>query len=81
MVNWYTIKINAEDEWLNAFVLDPGLTATDMGVRAVGIWGLPPESLTNPEEIIDGFFKVLNNTKKDEHGGKSVSHTGEVLDW
>jgi NAD(P)-dependent dehydrogenase (short-subunit alcohol dehydrogenase family) len=31
IVNWYGVRINAEDEWLNAFVLDPGWRANRHG--------------------------------------------------
>ena len=81
LLNWYGVRINAEDEWLNVFVLEPGFSATDMGIHAVGVFGFPPETLIKPEEAIDGMFQVFQTATKEKHGGKLISYTGEVLDW
>lgn len=31
VVNWFIVRINSEDAWLNAFVMDPGWVQTDLG--------------------------------------------------
>lgn len=81
MVNWFAIKIHTEDEWLNTFVMNPGFASTDMGVNAATAWDFPLESLTDPKEVIDGMFRVLQTSTKKEHGGKLVLYTGEVEGW
>ena len=80
-MSWYGIRINAEDEWLNTFILDPGYAATDMGAYVIGLFGLPMEALTPPDEIADGMFKILRTATKEEHGGKLVLYTGEITAW
>ncbi|KAI0835407.1 NAD(P)-binding protein [Hypoxylon sp. FL0890] len=45
-VNWLTIPINAEDDWLNAFVLCPGWVSTelgDAGARGLGLEKAPDD--------------------------------------
>lgn len=81
LVNWYGIRINMEDEWLNAFVLDPGYSTTDMGAVAARHYGHPDEALITPGEAVDGMFQVLQTTTKEKHGGKFVYYTGQLQDW
>ncbi|MBE3045416.1 hypothetical protein IMZ48_23275 [Candidatus Bathyarchaeota archaeon] len=80
-LNWYGVRINAEDDWLNAFVFNPGFSTTDMGVAAARAYGFTEDALLTPGEALDGMFRVLQTTTKEEHGGKLVRYTGEVDDW
>ncbi|KAI1766298.1 hypothetical protein GGR53DRAFT_464534 [Hypoxylon sp. FL1150] len=78
--NWLTIRINTEDDWLNAPVLVPGWVQTDLGnAGAVGL-GFEKASIT-VDESCDGMMKVLATTSKAKHGGKIVLYTGEVQGW
>jgi norsolorinic acid ketoreductase len=81
MVNWYGVKINAEEEWLNCFILDPGWASTDMGNRAAQIWGFGEKAPGDPDESVDGMFKVLTTATKEACGGRIVSFTGEIKEW
>ncbi|KAJ5824375.1 Short-chain dehydrogenase/reductase SDR [Penicillium robsamsonii] len=80
IINWYGVRINAEDEWLNAFVLDPGWVQTDMGNEAARGWGLEeaPDTL---EKSITGMVEVLCKGTKEQYGGKLVLYSGEVQQW
>ncbi|KAI0966011.1 hypothetical protein F4678DRAFT_484559 [Xylaria arbuscula] len=80
MLFWYGVRINAEEEWLNTFVLDPGWAQTDMGNDAARLWGLKEATIT-VDESVDGLFQVLRTTSKEKHGGKPVLYTGEVQEW
>ncbi|KAL6821934.1 NAD(P)-binding protein [Trichoderma sp. SZMC 28015] len=80
LVNWYGVRINAEDEWLNAFVLEPGFVQTDMGNKAAQIFGIG-EAPTSVEESVGGLFKVITTATKETHGGKVVLYTGEILSF
>ncbi|RYP24619.1 hypothetical protein DL765_000445 [Monosporascus sp. GIB2] len=76
MLQWYGVRINAEDEWLNTFILDPGWVQTDMGTAAAksfGVEGAP----TTIEDSVDGMVQVLTTATKDKYGGKVVLYTGE----
>ncbi|KAI0803420.1 hypothetical protein GGR55DRAFT_682755 [Xylaria sp. FL0064] len=80
MLFWYGVRINAEEDWLNTIVLDPGWAQTDMGNSAASRWGLQEAPLT-VDEVTDGMFQVLRTTTKEKHGGKPVLYTGEVQEW
>ncbi|KAI1126545.1 hypothetical protein F5Y10DRAFT_293673 [Nemania abortiva] len=80
MLFWYGIRINAEEEWLNTFVIDPGWVQTDMGNDAARGWGL--KEATQPlDQTMDDVFRLLRTATKEKHGGKAVLYTGEVLEW
>ena len=80
MLNWYGVRINAEDDWLNAFVLDPGFVQTDMGNEAASFFGMEQATLT-VDESADGMFRVITTGTKEDFGGRLVFYTGEVLAW
>ncbi|PYI15102.1 NAD(P)-binding protein [Aspergillus japonicus CBS 114.51] len=80
MVTWYGVRINAEDAWLNAFVLDPGWVQTDMGNAAAQGWGMEAAP-TSIEESVGGMVEVLTTGTKERVGGKVVLYTGEVQEW
>ena len=80
MVNWYTIRINAEDDWLNAFVLIPGWVQTDLGDRGARALGLEKAFIT-VKESCDGMMDVLIGTSKEKHGGKMVGWNGQICPW
>ncbi|CAI7660229.1 unnamed protein product [Penicillium glandicola] len=80
IVNWYAVLINAEDNWLNAFVLDPGWVQTDMGNAVARFWGLE-EAPETPENSITGMVEILSTGTKEQYGGKFVRYTGEVQEW
>ncbi|EKV15907.1 NADPH-dependent 1-acyl dihydroxyacetone phosphate reductase, putative [Penicillium digitatum PHI26] len=77
IVNWYGVRINAENEWLNAFVLDPGWVQTAMDNAATQLWGLEvaPGSYGSS---ITGMVEVLSIGTKEQYGGKVVRFLGEV---
>ncbi|KAL7941997.1 NAD(P)-binding protein [Trichoderma barbatum] len=80
LVNWYGVRINAEEEWLNAFVLEPGFVQTDMGTAAALFFGIS-EAPTTVEDSVGGLFKVITTATKETHGGRVVSYTGDILSF
>ncbi|KAK2032006.1 aflatoxin biosynthesis ketoreductase nor-1 [Colletotrichum zoysiae] len=80
MLNWYGVRINAEDEWLNTFILGPGFTQTEMGNAGAREFGLEEAPLT-VEECVNGMYQVITTATKEKHGGKMVMYTGEVQPW
>ncbi|KAI0883738.1 NAD(P)-binding protein [Annulohypoxylon maeteangense] len=76
-LHWFVVRINAEDEWLNAFALSPGWVQTELGnngARGLGL-EMAPVGL---EESVDGMVKMLSRTSKEKHGGKTVAYDGDV---
>ena len=80
MVNWYGVRINAEDEWLNTFVLDPGFVQTDLGNEGARAFGME-QAPTTVDESVGGMYQVLTTATKNKYGGKVVLYTGEVQTW
>ncbi|EHK21237.1 uncharacterized protein TRIVIDRAFT_52152 [Trichoderma virens Gv29-8] len=80
IVNWYGVRINAEEEWLNTFVLDPGFVQTDMGNAAAQFFGMSEAPVT-VEDSVSGLFKVITTATKETHGGKVVSYNGDILSF
>ncbi|KXX80209.1 Norsolorinic acid ketoreductase [Madurella mycetomatis] len=76
-VAWFGVRINAEDEWLNTFVLDPGWVQTEMGNAAARMFGIA-EAPTRKEDSVNGLYDVLTTATKEKYGGKVVLYTGEV---
>ncbi|KAJ5319005.1 hypothetical protein MYU51_014073 [Penicillium brevicompactum] len=77
---WYGVRINAEEEWLNAFVVDPGWVQTDMGNATAEAWGYGTAP-TTVEESTGGIAELITKATKEQYGGKLVSYTGEVEAW
>ncbi|KAE8356206.1 hypothetical protein BDV28DRAFT_145391 [Aspergillus coremiiformis] len=80
MINWYGVRINAEDKWLNTFVLDPGWVQTDMGNSAARAWGLDSPPVT-VEVSTGGMVDVIVQGTKEQYGGRVVSYDGVVQEW
>ncbi|KAK8099058.1 uncharacterized protein PG998_012299 [Apiospora kogelbergensis] len=76
-VNWYTVRINAEDEWLNAFVINPGWVQTELGDRGARELGLEKAFIT-VKESCDGMINVLGGTNKEKHGGRMIAWNGDI---
>ncbi|KAI1326925.1 hypothetical protein F5Y16DRAFT_399848 [Xylariaceae sp. FL0255] len=74
---WYALRICAEDEWLNSFVLDPGFVQTDGGNSAAQTFGMQ-EAPLGVDKSVDGLFNVVTEATKEKYGGKLVLYTGEV---
>ena len=80
MVFWYGVRINAEDEWLNSFVLDPGFVQTELGNLGARTFGMVEAPIT-VEDSTGGMYNVLTTATKEKYGGKCVLFTGEVQEW
>lgn len=79
-MNWYTVRINSEDDWLNAFVLNPGWVQTDMGDRGARNLGLEKAYIT-VKESCDGMMSILGESTKEKHGGKMIAWNGDICPY
>ncbi|OTA64295.1 NAD(P)-binding protein [Hypoxylon sp. EC38] len=79
-MHWLTKKINAEEEWLNALVIDPGFVQTDLGNFAARLAGLEKAFVT-VEDSAAGVVKVIDGATKESHGGRFWNYTGEEVAW
>ncbi|KAM0143232.1 hypothetical protein ACHAP3_001365 [Botrytis cinerea] len=85
VVNWLTVRINAEDDWLNAFVVAPGWVTTELGYEGAKGLGFDDEfikqNMISPDVSCDGMMEVLGVTSKEKHGGKMVIYDGSIWEW
>ncbi|KAG8157440.1 hypothetical protein KVR01_012824 [Diaporthe batatas] len=79
-VNWLTIRINTEDEWLNAWVINPGWVQTDLGNAGARALGLE-SAFISVDESCDGMVKVIASSTKEKYGGKKVTYNGDIEVW
>ncbi|TDZ25141.1 Norsolorinic acid ketoreductase nor1 [Colletotrichum orbiculare MAFF 240422] len=79
-LNWFGVRINAEEDWLNAWVLGPGFVQTDLGNSGARFFGLE-EAPLSVDESCDGMMRVIATSTKERHGGKMVSYDGEILGY
>ncbi|OTA99519.1 hypothetical protein M426DRAFT_67652 [Hypoxylon sp. CI-4A] len=79
-IHWLTKKINAEEEWLNALVINPGFVQTDLGNFAAQLAGLEKAFVT-VEGSSAGVVKVIDGATKESHGGRFWNYTGEEVAW
>lgn len=79
------IRINAEDDWLNAWVMVPVWVRTEMGIAGAAHLGMYEASIErmviSVDESCHGMVKVLAEATKESHGGKMVSYRGNVMGW
>ncbi|KAJ6102954.1 hypothetical protein N7486_005381 [Penicillium sp. IBT 16267x] len=78
--HWYTKAISVEDEWLNAFPIDPGWVQTDIGNRGAVSFGTDKPTLT-VEESAGGVVKVVEAATRETHSGKLFKYNGEEEPW
>ncbi|KAI1329075.1 hypothetical protein F5Y16DRAFT_367351 [Xylariaceae sp. FL0255] len=89
VINWLTVRIHAEEDWLTISAVHPGLVNTDLGNNSLRLLsgseipqGLNLESrMINVDESCHGVMKVISNFRRDSHGGKLVAYSGEIVDW
>jgi NAD(P)-dependent dehydrogenase (short-subunit alcohol dehydrogenase family) len=80
-LNWYTRRIDAEDDWLNCFTIDPGHVSTDLGDAAAQMVLKVDHAPTSVQESCDAMMNILAKASKKEYGGKLAVFTGGFHEW
>ncbi|KAI0476567.1 hypothetical protein GGR56DRAFT_643382 [Xylariaceae sp. FL0804] len=90
-LNWFIVRMHAEDEWLNVCGIHPGLVDTDLGTT--GVEWLTQESGLNfgnfdmnkamigVDTSCNGIVKVISEFDKGKHGGRLLTYAGDVAEW
>lgn len=58
-LNFLVRKAHAENEWLNAFLIDPGFTQTDMGNAGAKYFGFE-QAFVTVKDSVEGIVKVVS---------------------
>ncbi|MCJ1396574.1 hypothetical protein MMC18_009465 [Xylographa bjoerkii] len=80
MVHYITRKIHLENEWLVAFVLDPGFVQTDMGNMGAVAVGLA-EAPTTIKDSVDYLITTIDGSTRDKTSGHFPSIAGGDFAW
>ncbi|RYP31786.1 hypothetical protein DL767_005564 [Monosporascus sp. MG133] len=79
-IHWLTKKINAEEERLNAFVVNPGFCQTDLGNHAAHLLGME-KAFVPVEESVPKLVELIDGATKESHGGRFWNYTGKEIAW
>ncbi|KAL8372230.1 hypothetical protein RB595_001836 [Gaeumannomyces hyphopodioides] len=72
LANFFTVKMGAENDWLIALCIGPGLVATDM-VKGANL-DFPGVAKT-PLVCAENTAHIIKNATKEEHSGKFFNET------
>ncbi|KAI1170395.1 Nor-1 [Nemania sp. FL0916] len=75
-VNYIVRRAHAENEWLEAFLLEPGLINTDMGKEGIRPFGLPETILTKVGDSCAGIMKLIDESTREKTSGKFFNWEG-----
>ncbi|POS68671.1 aflatoxin biosynthesis ketoreductase nor-1 [Diaporthe helianthi] len=78
-VHWLTIRINAEEDFLTAFVIHPGFVQTEMGNNAARTALGIEKAALGVDESCDGIVKVIDAATKGSHGGRFWDNKGNNM--
>ncbi|KAH7312957.1 hypothetical protein BKA65DRAFT_516988 [Rhexocercosporidium sp. MPI-PUGE-AT-0058] len=79
-VHWLTKRIDAEEEKLTAFVINPGFCKTDMGNAGARNFGLA-EAFVEPEDSCRAMVELIDSATKESHGGRLWDIQDGLLSW
>ncbi|KAM7218342.1 hypothetical protein V8F06_006265 [Rhypophila decipiens] len=74
-LNFLVKRANAENDWLNAFVIDPGFAQTDMGNSGARHFGME-QAFVSVKDSTEGMVKVIDNGTKESVSGKYMVYDG-----
>ncbi|KAI1332113.1 Nor-1 [Xylariaceae sp. FL0255] len=75
-VNYIVRRAHVENEWLQAFLLEPGTIQTDMGNSGSQFFGWP-EAPVKVSDSVNGLLEVIDGSSHEATSGKFFSYLGE----
>ncbi|KAF2227166.1 aflatoxin biosynthesis ketoreductase nor-1 [Elsinoe ampelina] len=80
-LNWIVQRVCLEEDWLTAFVFNPGLVITDMAKSFVGGADLEKIGGSTVDDSTESMLKIIDVATRDVHGGKFLQYNGQELPW
>ncbi|KAM7194465.1 hypothetical protein V8F20_007991 [Naviculisporaceae sp. PSN 640] len=74
-LNFLVKKAHVENDWLNAFVIDPGFTQTEMGNAGAKYFGLE-QAFVTVKDSTEGIVRTIDNGTKTALSGKYIVYDG-----
>ena len=72
--------MNAEEEKLTAFVVNPGFAKTELGNTGAQFFGMA-EAIVEVEDSCRGVVQLIDTATKESHGGKLFDFKDGLLPW
>ncbi|KAK3311862.1 hypothetical protein B0H66DRAFT_614621 [Apodospora peruviana] len=77
-LNYLVRRAHAENDWLTAFVINPGFAQTDMGNSGARHFGMEKAWVT-VEDSVNGIVKFIDEGTRESVSGKFLQYDGEEL--
>ncbi|KAI0970354.1 Nor-1 [Xylaria arbuscula] len=74
-VNYVVRRAHVENEWLQAFLLEPGVIQTDMGNEGAQYFGWP-EAPIKVSDSVEGLLKQIDGSTREATSGKFFDYLG-----
>ncbi|KAI1817364.1 Nor-1 [Poronia punctata] len=74
-VNYVVRRAHTENEWLQAFLLEPGVIQTDMGNSSCHFFGWP-EAPIKVSDSVAGLVKIIDGSSREATSGKFFDYLG-----
>ncbi|KAI0475392.1 Nor-1 [Xylariaceae sp. FL0804] len=79
-VNYVVRRAHVENDWLQAFLLEPGVIQTDMGNSSCQQFGWP-EAPIKVSDSVDGLLKQIDGSSREATSGKFFDYLGEQQEF
>ncbi|KAI0421151.1 Nor-1 [Xylaria grammica] len=79
-VNYIVRRAHAENDWLQAFLLEPGVIQTDMGNTSCQFFGWPGAPL-KVSDSVEGLLKLIDGSSREATSGKFFDYLGVEQGW
>ncbi|KAI1193933.1 Nor-1 [Nemania serpens] len=79
-VNYVVRRAHAENDWLQAFLLEPGVIQTDMGTAGSQYFGWPAAPV-KVSDSVEGLLKQIDGSSREATSGKFFDYQGVEQAW
>ncbi|KAI0467182.1 Nor-1 [Xylaria cf. heliscus] len=79
-VNYIVRRAHVENDWLQAFLLEPGVIQTDMGNMGSQFFGRP-EAPVKVSDSVAGLLKQIDGSSREATSGKFFNYQGVEMDY
>ncbi|KAF4549137.1 Short chain dehydrogenase-like protein 6 [Elsinoe fawcettii] len=80
-LNWMVQRVNLEEDWLTAFVFNPGLVVTDMGKSFGKGMDIMELGAITVEKTTSSMAQIIDEATRESRGGKFLQWNGQDLPW
>ncbi|KAK3334212.1 hypothetical protein B0T19DRAFT_484097 [Cercophora scortea] len=79
-LNYLVRRAHTENDWLTAFVINPGFAQTDMGNAGAKFFGLE-QAVVTVKDSVEGILKVIDSGTRQSVSGRFLQYDGVELKY